>query len=101
MSRPAILRPEADQDVESARDWYERQRAGLGQTFLKHVSEAIDRLKSKPEIHALVWHDVRFCRVSKFPYVVYYRVLSDRVEVPAVLPRWPRSRSLARTSMIS
>lgn len=33
----------------------------------------------------MVWKDVRFCRTRRFPYVVYYRVKADRVEVLAVL----------------
>ncbi|MCI0461367.1 MAG: type II toxin-antitoxin system RelE/ParE family toxin [Gemmataceae bacterium] len=76
MSLPVLLRPEAEQDVESARDWYEQQQAGLGQAFLDRLSEALD---------GIVWQDVRACRLSRFPFVVYYRVLADRIEVLAVL----------------
>lgn len=84
MSLPVILRPEAEQDVESTRDWYEQQ-AGLGQAFLDRVSDALDRIGAMPEMYAVVWQDVRACRLRRFPFVVYYRVLADRVEVLAVL----------------
>ncbi len=30
-------------------------------------------------------HGVRCVKLKKFPYVVYYRVLTDRVEIIAVL----------------
>jgi hypothetical protein len=50
MSLPVILRPEAVQDVESARDWYEQQ-AGLGQAFLGRLSEALGRVGAMPEMY--------------------------------------------------
>ena len=85
MSRPVILRPEACRDVESARDGYEALRAGLGQDSLDRVSEALGRVGAMPEMYGPVWQDVRAGRLRRFPYVVYYRVLADRVEVLAVL----------------
>jgi plasmid stabilization system protein ParE len=85
MSLPVILRPEAEQDVEAARDWYEQQHAGLGQDFLDRVAEVLSRLGAMPELYPVVWQDVRSGRLRRFPFVVYYRVLADRVEVLAVL----------------
>ncbi|HYT89345.1 MAG TPA: type II toxin-antitoxin system RelE/ParE family toxin, partial [Gemmataceae bacterium] len=84
MSLPVILRPEAAQDVASAENWYEQQ-AGLGQAFLDRLSEALDRIAATPEMYAVVWQEVRPCPLKRFPYVVYYRILADRIEVLAVL----------------
>lgn len=82
---PVILRPEAEQDLISARDWYDQQRAGLGDEFVAEVSVVFDRLAATPKLFAAIWQDVRACRVRRFPYVVYYRVLADCVEILAVL----------------
>ena len=38
-----------------------------------------------PEMFGVVWRDVRAVRVRRFQYVVYYFVLSDRVEILAVI----------------
>ena len=38
-----------------------------------------------PRLGQIVWEDIRASRLRRFPYIVYYRVLSDRVEVLAVL----------------
>lgn len=84
MTRRVVLRPEAEEDVESARDYYEEQ-AGYGQAFLDRLSEALDRIRGAPELCAVVWKNVRCCQLRKFPYVVYYRIRADRVEVLAVL----------------
>jgi len=83
LSWQLILRPEALSDIESARDWYEKERAGLGHAFVRRVSEAFDRVSARPELSASLARGVRFYRVKRFPFVVYYRLLSDFVEVLA------------------
>jgi plasmid stabilization system protein ParE len=88
-----VLRPEAVADLLAARQWYEGQRRGLGGEFLDSVDELLDQIGKSPEIHAAEIKDVRRGKVRKFPYVAYYRILTDRVEVLGVLHgnRDPRS----------
>jgi hypothetical protein len=38
-----------------------------------------------PEMYGVVWRNVRAARLRQFPFVVYYRVHDDRVEVLAVM----------------
>lgn len=85
MSLPVILRPEAEDDVISAHDWYEQRKDGLGQAFLARLSTVLDRIGASPALHAIVWEDVRSSRLRQFPFIVYYRVLADQIEVLAVL----------------
>lgn len=42
--KPPIFRPAAAADVEDAYQWYEDQRAGLGEEFLAAVSTVIESL---------------------------------------------------------
>lgn len=85
MSLPVILRPEAEQDVEAASTWYDARRIGLGQDFLDRLNDALTQIGDRPELYAPAWQDIRPCRLKRFPFVVYYRVLTDRVEVLAVM----------------
>ncbi len=85
MSLPLVFRPEAEQDLISARDWYDRQRAGLGDEFTAQFADLLLRLAEMPNLFPLIWLDVRVCQLHRFPYVVYYRVLSDCIEVIGVL----------------
>jgi plasmid stabilization system protein ParE len=71
--------------VQVARDWYERQRAGLGDAFTDAVDDFLVRIGAMPELYGVVLRDVRRGKLRRFPYLVYYRVLSDRIEVIAVL----------------
>jgi plasmid stabilization system protein ParE len=98
VSYALIIRPEAEQDMAEGRDWYEGQREGLGDEFLTTVEEVFDRINEMPELHASEYKAVRRAGVSRFPYVVYYRIVGESVEVLAVQhggrdPRRWRSRA--------
>lgn len=85
MSFPVVLRPEAVDDVISATKWYEREQVGLGDRFAAAVDELLNRIGTMPEVYAIVALGVRRVKVKTFPYVIYYRLLADRVEVIAIL----------------
>ncbi len=85
MSLPIVLRPEATQDLQDARDWYEQRLAGLGTKFATRAAAALDGIGRFPELCGVVWQDVRAAPIRRHPYIIYYRVLTDRVEVFAVL----------------
>lgn len=82
--RLTVRRPARD-DIREARTWYEGQREGLGEEFLAAVEEALERLRQTPEMHQVIYRDVRRRMVQRFPYGIYYRVLVDRVVVIAVV----------------
>ncbi len=85
MSLPIFLRPEAQVDLLAARDWYERQRAGLGIEFAEAFEEMLARIEILPELYPAVLRNVRRGKLRRFPYVLYYQVLADRIEVIAIL----------------
>jgi len=85
MSLRVEFRPEAEADLFSARDWYEEQRQGVGEVFSTAVESAVTRITAMPEMYVKALRDVRRAKVRKFPYLIYYRVLSDRIQVIAVL----------------
>lgn len=84
MSTPVILTPEAERDMAEGCDWYERQRYGRGDEFVAAVGDVFDRLAANPRMHQVVRKDVRRAVVTGFPWVVFYRALTDRVSVIAV-----------------
>jgi plasmid stabilization system protein ParE len=84
MSLPIILQPEARVEFDEAYDWYEAQRAGLGDRFVARVQEVFDRISANPKIHRIVFQDVRKGVVIQFPYCVFYREETSCVRVLAV-----------------
>ena len=84
MTLPIELRLEAVADVDAAYAWYEKQRAGLGEEFLSAFLEKLDLICDNPEAWALLFRKIRACTMERFPYVIYFRNLSDRVDIVAV-----------------
>jgi len=84
MSLPVVLSHEAEADFDEAADWYEQQ-ARLGAEFVARVREVLDRIGQMPDLHAVVYRNVRRAIVRRFRYNIFYRVQPDRVEVIAVI----------------
>ena len=85
MNREIRVLPIAEQDISRAHDWYEEQRQGLGQVFSTAVESAVTRITAMPEMYVKALRDIRRAKVRKFPYLIYYRILSDPIEMIAVL----------------
>ena len=76
-----IIRPLAEADLVNARDWYERQRDGLGSAFLLRIDEVFERINRAPETNPLVHRGLRRALIQRLPDAVYYRIESDEVVV--------------------
>ena len=87
--------PEAEQDVEEAFWWYERQRAGLGLEFLLALDAAVSGVLRLPDGHALVARRTRKMLLRRFPFLLLYVLEERRILVTAVFHgrRNPRSWS--------
>ena len=72
-----IILPEAEADLEYARNWYESQRDGLGAAFLLAMEEVLERIGRTPEMNAVVHQSVRRALTRRFPYAVFYRIEGD------------------------
>ncbi len=86
MTSPPLVHPEAISEVEETAAWYEARRPGLGLEFVAAVDHAFVSLTERPE-QAPVWKTPRpwrRLRLSRFPYVVFYKLEGDRVLVMAV-----------------
>ena len=81
---PAALRrlPPAVADIIAAAEWYDDQRAGLGDEFVMEVDAVIRSLAKSPYIHAVRFTDVRCARLKRFrAYAVFYYIWQGEVIV--------------------
>jgi plasmid stabilization system protein ParE len=85
VTRKPVFRPQADQEVQSARQWYEGQRPGLGIEFANAIDEVVERISSNPLAFPIVHSETRRAVVRRFPYGIYFRVLEDQIVVTAVM----------------
>ncbi len=84
MNYVLVFRPEVREELDEAYNWYESQQIGLGDDFLDSVDETLNRICQMPESYPVVYRDVRRSVVRRFPYAVYYRIVSSRVIVTAI-----------------
>lgn len=80
---PLVVEPEAELDIADAYDWYEDQRAGLGERFLTAVRECLDRVQAHPLAYPVIEHGVRRALLRTFPYSVLYLTRPDLLIVVA------------------
>ena len=94
MNYVSVFRPEVRKELDEAYSWYESQELGLGDDFLEQVEETLDRICQMPEAYPVVYRDVRRSVMRRFPYIIYYRIVSSRVIVTAVFHghRNPKAR---------
>ena len=67
-----------------AYDWYELQKDGLGELFLKELDENYDKLQSFPAAYGKREGNYRHINLKKFPYVVVFKIIKTTVLVYAV-----------------
>ena len=89
MTWKVVVSPQAEHDVIEAAEWYESQRAGLGNEFIEEVIEVFDTLEINPLLncrrHPI--KNIRWRYPKRFPYRVIFEVIKDErlVIIAAVL----------------
>jgi plasmid stabilization system protein ParE len=85
MSRRLIVRPLAEADLQTAAQWYDEERPGLVERFLKDVDRSFVRLRERPLQFPVVAGNVRRALLHTFPYAIYFRISDEMIVVLAVL----------------
>lgn len=76
--------PAALREVEDAQTWYEARSVIAASAFLHELFLAIQRVREAPDRHALAEAGTRRLVLDRFPFTIYYRVVTDVVIVVAV-----------------
>jgi plasmid stabilization system protein ParE len=66
-------------DLNNAVEYYNQQRAGLGDELRTEVYSAIERACASPFQYAVVQRGLRRCLVHRFPYAVLFRIVGEDV----------------------
>ncbi len=85
MTRLRVL-PEAEEELAEAPEWYESKRLGLGVELVAIVDRTFDEILDVP-LASPLWRDDRPYRrkaLTRFPYVVFFRIADDLIEIVAV-----------------
>jgi len=79
------IRPAAEADLRAAREWYERQRPGLGDELLLSAAEAMAGLEDSADRVPVYYRGFRRVITRRFPYKVFFRIEEGAVIVFRVL----------------
>ena len=86
VTRVLRVRPEAEEELLAAAEWYEARKPGLGAELVAAVDEALERILEAP-LASPVWRPGiphRFCTVRRFPYLIFFVVDEVAIEVVAI-----------------
>jgi hypothetical protein len=69
-----IRHPEADQELEQAALWYQKQQPGLGEDFLVEFERTLRRISADPLRWRIFHGSGRKLNFDRFPYAIVYSV---------------------------
>lgn len=67
------IEPEARVDIQSAIDWYNEQKKGLGKRFFKETQTALKVLSQNP-FYQKRYENVYCFPLKKFPYLIHFTI---------------------------
>ncbi len=85
MTKPVLIRPEAQLDLEDAAHWYNRQRGGLGYEFLDEVVRGFASISVNSLSYPIVHKNIRRSLLRRFPCGVFYIDEPDKIVVLGVM----------------
>jgi plasmid stabilization system protein ParE len=85
LTRRVAFRPQAEAELLEARAWYEERRPGLGALFAASVTSTVERIVETPLAYPRVHGETRRAVLRRFPYALYFRVLTEEVVILAVI----------------
>jgi len=69
--------------IETAK-YYEEIALGLGQDFIEAFEAAIRSILDNPRAAPLAGRLTRRKLISRFPYIIYYQILTDELRILAI-----------------
>lgn len=83
MNPPVFISPQAEQDLEKAYQWYEKQSKGLGSEFIRMIDANLAQIQRNPSAYPLVLKEIRRKIIRRFPYALFYIVNETQITVLA------------------
>lgn len=81
MRYPVVLTPGANDDFLESLNWYGEQQPRLEARFYAAISDTIERIAENPRLFQVRKKSVRAAVVEKFPFLVFYKVETQRKRV--------------------
>lgn len=79
-----IIKEEADFDIISAYQWYEKKQEGLGERFILELENCFKIIDINPNTFQIIYKKQRQAVLHKFPFVIIYEQITNEIIVFAV-----------------
>jgi|694.fasta_scaffold95381_4 hypothetical protein len=79
------IRPDVGTDLATAADWYDQREPGLGDEFMVEYRRTLAATIGNPLERPVVRSDLRWRKLARFPYLLWYRVNNANLVVAGVL----------------
>ena len=76
-----VIKEEAYYDLQTAYDYYEEKRHGLGDEFIEEIKEKLEYIKKHPLHFNKVEKEFRQTLIDRFPYLLIYEFSGKEVIV--------------------
>lgn len=70
--------------MKEAAQYYHLQQNGLGANFLLSIEEVLQTIKKFLGTFQIRYKDIRTAVIRKYPYLVFYRISSERNEIQII-----------------
>ena len=67
MANPVRLRPQAEQEIRDACDWYDARQPGLGRRLYAEIESKIEAIGQNPTLFPIVLKTYRRTILRRFP----------------------------------
>jgi toxin ParE1/3/4 len=79
------LSQEAENDLFEAFTWYEEQKQGLGDEFLKSLDNAYQSIIQNPSTYRIIYKNkIRAFSVKRFPFLILYLIDNHDINVISI-----------------
>lgn len=88
MKYELIIKEEAHLEIIEAFLYYEEKKVGLGESFLDQLDSYFNWIKHYPYHFSEKRRPYREAVIKRFPYLIVYEILEDKVIVYSVFNTW-------------
>ena len=85
MSRSLRLSRSAERDIEEARRWYAEEAPHMEMALGEEIDATLQRIADHSKLYQRVEGEVRRAVLRRFPFSVFYREVSDWIEIVSVV----------------
>lgn len=85
MAHRLIFNPSIPDDLVAALDYYSEMSPALADRFRSAVNRRLDNIAERPESFPVDVDSIRFAKIDRFPYLVFFVLKSDFVSVLAIV----------------